>query len=101
MLTKFNCNCTVFVLFYRVFRNFGEGRYVGDEAAEWISNYLDKPGCKIYQLTKPRTIQEDEKWGDTAQPGDKVMQNKAELQNLKTCIALRLLLANTCKKLSR
>ena len=50
----------------------GEGRYVGDEAAEWISNYLEMPGCKIYQLTKPRIILEDDKWGSVAQPGDTV-----------------------------
>ncbi len=56
----------------RVFRNYGEGRYVGDEAAEWFSKYLDKPGCKMYQLSKPRIIREDEKWGDVALPDDKV-----------------------------
>ena len=55
--------------------SYGEGRYVGDEAAEWISAYLDKPGLKIYQLTKPRIIQEDEKWGNVAQPGDQVPQS--------------------------
>ncbi|XP_073249341.1 mitochondrial amidoxime-reducing component 1-like [Porites lutea] len=54
----------------RVKRMDGEGRYVGDEAAEWISNYLEMPGCKIYQLTKPRIILEDDKWGSVAQPGD-------------------------------
>ena len=56
-----------------MWNTYGEGRYVGDEAAEWISNYLDKPGCKIYQLTKPRIIQEDKEWGDVAQPGDEVL----------------------------
>ena len=59
--------------FNRVWNTYGEGRYAGDEAAEWISNYLDKPGCKIYQLTKPRIIQEDKEWGDVAQPGDEVL----------------------------
>ena len=59
-------------LFNRVWNTYGEGRYVGDEAAEWISNYLEKPGCKIYQLTKPRIIQEDI-MGDVALPGDKVL----------------------------
>ena len=56
-----------------MWNTYGEGRYVGDEAAEWISNYLDKPGCKIYQLTQPRIIQEDKEWGDVAQPGDEVL----------------------------
>lgn len=56
----------------RVFRIYGEGRYVGDGASEWFSTYLNKPGCKMYQLSRPRVIQEDEKWGDVAQPEDRV-----------------------------
>ena len=51
---------------------YGEGRYVGDEAAQWFSSYLNKPGCKMYQLSQPRVICEDEKWGDVGRPGDKV-----------------------------
>ena len=62
----------VFFLNVRVFRMYGEGRYVGDEAAEWFSNFLNKPGCKMYKLSKPRVISEDDKWGDVALPGDKV-----------------------------
>ena len=50
----------------------GEGRYVGDEAAQWFSSYLNKPGCKMYQLSQPRVIYEDEKWGDVGRPDDKV-----------------------------
>ena len=50
----------------------GEGQYVGDEAAQWFSNYLNKPGCKMYQLSQPRVISEDEKWGDVGRPDDKV-----------------------------
>lgn len=56
----------------KVKTSYGEGFYVGDEAAAWISTYLEKPGCKIYQLSKTRVIQEDEKWGSVAQPGDLV-----------------------------
>jgi len=52
---------------------YGEGRYVGEEAEEWFSHYLNKPGCKMYQLSKPRVICEDEKWGDVGLPGDKVI----------------------------
>jgi len=52
---------------------YGEGRYIGDEAAQWFSNYLSKPGCKMYQLSQPRVICEDEKWGDVGLPEDKVM----------------------------
>ena len=50
----------------------GEGQYVGDEAAQWFSSYLNKPGCKMYQLSQPRVICEDEKWGDVGRPDDKV-----------------------------
>ena len=59
--------------FSRVKTSYGEGRYVGDEAAAWISTYLEKPGCKIYQLSKTRVIEEDQKWGNVAQPGDMVL----------------------------
>ena len=75
MIELINLKQSTLKYFDRVWRNYGEGRYVGDEAAEWISTYLDKPGCKIYQLTKPRIIQEDEKWGNVAQPGDQVPQS--------------------------
>ena len=68
MLMRAICNFPL----NRVWRTYGEGCYVGDEAAEWISDYLNKPGCKIYKLTKPRVIQEDDKWADIAKPDDKV-----------------------------
>lgn len=51
---------------------FGEGQYVGDEAAQWFSSYLNKPGYKMYQMSQPRVICEDEKWGDVGLPEDKV-----------------------------
>ncbi|CAH3140548.1 unnamed protein product [Pocillopora meandrina] len=55
----------------RVYRVYGGGQYVGDEAAEWFSSYLKRPGCKLYKLSQPKLICEDEKWGDVALPGDK------------------------------
>ena len=58
---------------FRVWRVYGEGCYVGDEAAEWFSNYLKKPGCKLYKLSRPKLICEDDKWGDVALPDDKVI----------------------------
>ena len=61
----------------------GEGQYIGDEAAQWFSNYLNKPGYKMYQLSKHRLIQEDDDWGDIGKPGDKVItpaiQNSAHI----------------------
>lgn len=54
-----------------VYRVYGEGQYVGDEAAEWFSNYLKRPGCKLYKLSRPKLICEDKKWGDVTLPGDK------------------------------
>ena len=57
----------------------GEGQSVGDEAAEWFSNYLKKPGYKMYQLSKHRLIQEDDDWGDIGKPGDKVRKKTFKL----------------------
>ena len=56
-----------------MYRVYGGGQYVGDEAAEWFSSYLKRPGCKLYKLSQPKLIYEDEKWGDVALPGDKVI----------------------------
>ena len=73
----------------------GEGQYVGDEAAQWFSNYLNKPGCKMYQLSQPRVISEDEKWGDVGRPDDKVHDNDdndaAENCYLKLTVFIQLL----------
>ena len=62
----------VMKILIRVWRMDGQGQYVGDEAAQWFSSYLNKPGCKMYQLSQPRVICEDEKWGDVGRPDDKV-----------------------------
>ena len=67
---------------FRVYRFDGEGRYVGDDAAEWFSNYLKKPGYKMYQLSKPRVICEDKKWGDIALPDDKVITRNTTYNHL-------------------
>ena len=56
----------------------GEGLCVGDKAAEWFSNYLKKPGYKMYQLSKHRLIQEDDDWGDIGKPGDKVRKKNIQ-----------------------
>lgn len=53
-----------------IWETYGEGQYVGDEAAEWFSTYLEKPGCKMYQLSIPRKMQDDEVWADVSKPGD-------------------------------
>ncbi|KAK3730362.1 hypothetical protein QZH41_014839 [Actinostola sp. cb2023] len=54
-----------------VFGVVGEGQSAGQEAAAWLSKYLNKPGCKLYYMTKPRFIANDEIWGDVAKPDDK------------------------------
>lgn len=51
----------------------GEGQYVGDEAAEWFSKYMNKPGFKMYQLSRPRVIREHDEWSDIGEAGDKVI----------------------------
>ncbi|KXJ17521.1 mitochondrial amidoxime-reducing component 1 [Exaiptasia diaphana] len=48
-----------------------EVQYAGDEAAEWIAKYLNKPGYQLYHMTKPRYIANDEIWGDIVKPDDK------------------------------
>lgn len=50
----------------------GEGQYVGDEAAEWFSKYMNKPGFKMYKLSRPRVIREHDEWSDIGEAGDKV-----------------------------
>ncbi|KAJ7365559.1 Mitochondrial amidoxime reducing component 2 [Desmophyllum pertusum] len=57
--------------FDRIFGMEGEGQYVGDEAAEWFSNYMGKPGFKVYQLSRPRVIREHDEWSDIGEAGDK------------------------------
>lgn len=66
-------------LFNRIFGNYGEGQYVGDEASEWFSNYLNKPGCRLYKLTKPRLVIESKDGADCARPDDKVGQESLHL----------------------
>lgn len=56
----------------RVWGTYAEGQYVGDEASEWFSNYLNKTGYKMYKLSKPRLVHDDKTWGDVALPDDKV-----------------------------
>ena len=56
----------------RIFGMEGEGQYVGDEAAEWFSKYMNKPGFKMYQLSRPRVIREHDEWSDIGEAGDKV-----------------------------
>ena len=61
------------LLSHSVVRISSRSQYAGDEAAAWFSTLLDKPGCKLYQLNEPRDCTQDTKWGDLAQPGDKVL----------------------------
>ena len=70
---------TMFSLIFlltRVWGTYAEGQYVGDEASEWFSNYLNKTGYKMYKLSKPRLIHDDKTWGDVALPDDKVGRGK-------------------------
>ena len=64
----------IFLCMLRVWRMFGEGQYFGDEAAEWFSKFLNKPGCKMYHMSQPRLICTDDKWGDVGLPDDKVLK---------------------------
>lgn len=55
----------------KIFGMEGEGQYVGDEAAEWFSKYMKKPGFKMYKLSRPRVIREHDEWSDIGEAGDK------------------------------
>lgn len=54
----------------------GEGQYAGDKASAWISAFIEKPGCQLYYMTKPRHVSHDEIWGSVAKPEDKVQTNE-------------------------
>ncbi|XP_048586649.1 mitochondrial amidoxime-reducing component 1 isoform X2 [Nematostella vectensis] len=56
----------------QVTRTWAKGVSVGDAASDWVSRFLDIPGCELCCVVKPRYLVEDPKWGDRAQPGDKV-----------------------------
>ena len=62
---------TIFFCVNRVWGTNGEGQYAGDEASEWFSNYLNRPNCTLYKLSKPRAIDMEEK-RSLAMPDDKV-----------------------------
>ncbi|EDO35680.1 predicted protein [Nematostella vectensis] len=54
-----------------VFGLVGEGRSAGAEASVWFSKYLEKPGCKLFYMTRPRFLQDDKDWGEECLPEDK------------------------------
>ena len=48
---------------------------VGDEAAKWVSRFLEKEGCRMYYMSprhKPRVLLEDEQWTECCRPGEEV-----------------------------
>ena len=64
-----SCQC---LFATRIWRTDAEGQFAGEEVSEWFSRFLKRPGCKFYQVTKPRFISEDSIWSDVGKPGDKV-----------------------------
>ncbi len=51
---------------------------VGDEAAEWISDCIGMPGCRMYYMastSKPRKSQDHPKFGEMCMPEDEVSWN--------------------------
>lgn len=60
----------------RVLRISSRSQYAGDEAAAWFSTFLDKTGCKLYQIHELRDSTQDTKWGNLARPGDRVYYRK-------------------------
>ncbi|RMX35506.1 hypothetical protein pdam_00003781 [Pocillopora damicornis] len=54
----------------KIFGMEGEGQYVGDEASEWFSKYMNKPGYKMYKLSRTRVIRTHDEWSDIGEAGD-------------------------------
>ena len=53
----------------------GEGQDVGDEAAFWISEYLEVEGCRIFFMSnasKPRMLKDHHKFADISLPNEQV-----------------------------
>ena len=50
----------------------GEGKSMGEEAADWFSRYLGQR-CALYCCTGLRHCATDSKWGDLVQAHDKVL----------------------------
>ena len=53
----------------------GEGVDVGDEAAAWVSEFLQVEGCRMYHMSshhKPRVLLDDDRWADSCLPGEEV-----------------------------
>ena len=53
----------------------GEGVDVGDEAAAWVSEFLQVEGCRMYHMSphhKPRVLLDDDRWADLCLPGEEV-----------------------------
>ena len=53
----------------------GEGMEVGDEAASWVSQFLEKDGCRVYYMAphnKPRVLSTDPRWYMFTEPEDQV-----------------------------
>ncbi len=59
----------------------GEGWDVGEEASQWVSQFLGRDGCRLYYMApenKARKLKEDSKYGDFAAPEDEVCKAKCE-----------------------
>ncbi|XP_019642442.1 PREDICTED: mitochondrial amidoxime-reducing component 1-like [Branchiostoma belcheri] len=80
----------------KVFAVAGEGVDCGDQAAEWFSSYLNKPGTRLLYSAaqcKKRDLKEWKMFAEFAETGDKVafpdyaafmMLSEASLENLNT-----------------
>ena len=53
----------------------GDGVDVGEEAAAWVSEFLQVEGCRMYHMSphhKPRMLLDDDRWADSCLPGEEV-----------------------------
>ncbi|XP_071797012.1 mitochondrial amidoxime reducing component 2-like [Asterias amurensis] len=61
---------------FRIWRLDSAGLYCGQEMGDWISNFLQKPGCKLVYFrqttTKDRILAQDSKWGQKFKSNEKV-----------------------------
>lgn len=72
LVTNLLITVKYFKKLHRIFGMEGEGQYVGDEASEWFSKYMNKPGYKMYKLSRTRIIRTHDEWSDIGEAGDQV-----------------------------
>ncbi len=76
MCTKTYQHLCYFHTLPRVWAISGEGVDMGEEASQWISQYLGLDGCRLYYMAprhRARVLRQDQRWEDIARHGEEVI----------------------------